>query len=341
MKKVTKSREFDPVKENQPIESEYQKSEKHSLIKSFTQKADQNIEVSEENLEGSDIEKSKEEDYVEKPMSDVKGAKGKYVKVKKSFGKVSQVEKGGPKKFPAERPKANVPKREMKVAKNEEKASSCGMKYQKMMDYMKKKSVEAGMSDSAIMKSLDSIDGNKLTEEQFSVFEKACVAMDVDSLLSWIDLMVGMGANVTLVDLTEKSEEGTEEGVENIEQEKKDSKFKSVVKQIKQKSEEEGITDNPILKSLDEISEDQVTDEEAVKLEDIVKSQDFEALAEWLLSKKYKETTEETEKSLSSARGSGGDLIAPQIAGQKKRLVKVKKSVDPKSFFAQSDCQQA
>jgi len=289
MKKVTKSREFDSIKEDQPIQSGYNKKEKHSLVKSFTQQANQNLEKSQE----AEVEKSEKEEYVDKPAEDTKPAKGKFVKVKKSFGNIASIEKGGPKKFPSEKPEMAMPKCEKNIDEDEKKPElGSGERFKELVRDLKKKS----LGESPIIKSLDEMIDFDINNNDINELENIIkAAKDPEALAAWIGRK-----KYGKKRYQELAEEGKKEKSEDVEEIAEDVK-------------------GPELK-LDEAMKNTPKD----KRDDV--------LEELRDSKK--------EKSLNSSNGSGGDLIAPQLAGGKKRkYVKVKKSLDSKSFFVQSDCQ--
>jgi hypothetical protein len=129
-------------------------------------------------------------------------------------------------------------------------------------------------------------------------------------------------------------EDNVEEKDKIKEEDKKNAKhamkFKKAVENFKKLTSELGI-ESSIVKSLDEIDCDSITEDQYSIFEKTINDMDEEGFAIFINMVK----SNKTEKAMSSAMGSGGDLVAPQLAGGKK-LVKVKKGVS-KSFFVQPD----
>lgn len=195
--KCFKNRQYDPIKESQVSTPIKIKKSKHALLKNFEQKADHNIEKSKSTFE-----------YKELPAEDVKP---------------------GEHRFPCE-----IHEEKKDIRKKDKKNADSAEKFKKAVENFKQITSDLGI-ESSIVKSLELIDTESITDDQYNVFEKAINEMDEEGFA----LFVGM------------------------------------------------------LKS---------------------------------------------DKSMSSAAGMGGDMIAPQMAGSGKKLVKLKKGIK-KSFFVQPNQQ--
>jgi hypothetical protein len=104
-------------------------------------------------------------------------------------------------------------------------------------------------------------------------------------------------------------------------------KFKKSVEKMSEMAKKYGV-ESLVVKSLLEVDASLISDEEYLIFEKSLNEMDEQGFAIFTSMLKSK-----SEKGLSSAMGSGGDLIAPQMGGEKKRkLVKIKKA-----FFVQAN----